>query len=289
MGGTALRGESIARLARADLDTPHRVAVWKEQGLGDQLLYATLLPELVGSRNEVVLEVDTRLASVFARSFPAIKLVAPGSGDALFAGCDRQVPVGSLPALLRPTIESFGRQPAALLRADPARVKEMRARLGPGRWIAIAWRSLQQGERASLAARKSIALETFARIAGAGGARLLDLQYGDVAAERAGFEARHPGALTQIEGLDTKDDLEGVLAAIEACERVVTSSNALAHLAGAIGKPTWLLLLGGRTPFHYWVADAEGRSLWYPSVEIVTDASWTRWDQVLEAVAQRLA
>lgn len=289
MGGTAPRGGSVARLAAADLDEPHQVAIWREQGLGDQLMYSTLLPELEARRHEIILETDARLVAAFTRRFPSMRVVAPQEGESLFEGCDRQVPMGSLPGLLRPTIESFRKQPAALLRADPARVEAMRARLGTGRWIAIAWRSLQKGERAALAERKSIPLETFAPLAGAGGARLLDLQYGDVAAERAEFDARHPGALTRIDGLDTKDDLEGVLAAIEACELVVTSSNALAHLAGAIGKPAWLLLLGGRTPFHYWVAGPGGHSIWYPSVEIVTDPSWTRWDQVLEAVARRLA
>jgi Flp pilus assembly protein TadD len=289
MGANLPRGGSIARLARAEVDEPHRVAVWKEQGLGDQLVYSTLLPELEGRRIEVVIEIDERLIPAYRRRFPTMQVVADKSGDAIFAGCDRQVPLGSLPGLFRPTLESFGRQPAALLRADPARVEEMRARLGPGRWIAVAWRSLQKGDRQPIGERKSIPLETFAGLAGAGGARLLDLQYGDVDAERAEFHARHPGALTRIEGLDTKDDLEGVLAAIEACERVVTSSNALAHLAGALGKPTSVLLRGGRAPFHYWIAGPDGRCLWYPSVEIVTDVAWTRWDQVLDAVARRLA
>ena len=118
--------------------------------------------------------------------------------------------------------------------------------------------------------------------------RLLDLQYGDLREERDAFEARHRGLLTRIAQLDVFADLEGVLAAIAACEGVVTTSNVLAHLAGALGAPTRLVYLAGREPFHYWVPGADGRSPWYPSVEIVTDQAWSSWEPALEAVASRL-
>jgi len=126
-----------------------------------------------------------------------------------------------------------------------------------------------------MAARKSIALEHFARLAQSTGARLLDLQYGDVAAERAAFEAKHPGVLVRLDDLDTYANLEGIAAAMQACERVVTASNANAHLAGAIGKLTTLAFVG-TAPFHYWVPGPGGRSLWYPSVEIAIDPEWAR-------------
>ena len=287
MNLTARRETNLPRLAAEDLDKPGRVAVWTEQGLGDQILYSTLLAELEGCGKDFAFEADPRLVAAYRRRFPGMRIVASDARATVFEGCDRQIPLASLPGLFRPDARSFERQPAALLAADQARVARMRERLGQGRWIAIGWRSLQKGDREEVAKRKSIPLETFAALAGAGGARLLDLQYGDVGEERAQFEARHPGVLTRLEGLDTRNDLEGVLAAIAACDHVVTSSNALAHLAGAIGKPTWLLLLGGYAPFHYWWG-ARPRSLWYPSVEIVSDPSWTRWEQAVHAVADRL-
>jgi hypothetical protein len=77
------------------------------------------------------------------------------------------------------------------------------------------------------------------------------------------------------------------MAAIEACDLVVTTSNVTAHLAGIIGKRTWLVYLRGIAPFHYWVPGSDGRSLWYPSVEVVTHDAWTAWDQALRAVVAR--
>ena len=92
----------------------------------------------------------------------------------------------------------------------------------------------------------------------------------------------------EVPALDRHDDIEGVLAAIEACDLVITASNVTAHFAGALGKRTWLVYLAANPPFHYWTPRPDGRSLWYPRVEIVTDARWTTWEPALAAIAERL-
>jgi tetratricopeptide (TPR) repeat protein/ADP-heptose:LPS heptosyltransferase len=260
---------ALPELTARDFGVGRSVAVWKEQGVGDQVLFSTLLPDLAARGVRAVVEVDARLAPIYRRSLAAIVFTTPQDAERDFASCERQVALGSLARLLRPDAASFARQPAALLRADPERVARTRATLGPGPWLAISWRSLQRGDRRALGMRKSIPLERFAEIAARAGARLLDLQYGDVAEEREAFEARHPGLLVRLEGLDPYADFEGVAAAIEACDRVVTGSNVIAHLAGALGKPTAVLVPGGWPPFHYWTPGPDGRSLWYPSVEVV--------------------
>jgi len=269
------RAPALPALTREGLVRGRRIAVWAEQGVGDQILYSTLLPDLERSGVRAVVEVDRRLIAMYRRSLPGMTFVAGGEAAAEFAACDAQVAIGSLPRFFRPDVHAFAAQPKALLAPDPRRVEAMRARLGEGPWIAIAWRSVQSGDRKGLAARKSIPLERFARLAQEAGARLLDLQYGDVDAERAAFEVKHPGVLMRLEDLDTYKDLEGIVAAMQACERVVTASNANAHLAGAIGKPTTLAFVG-TAPFHYWVPGPDGRSLWYPSVEVMVDPEWAR-------------
>jgi len=91
-----------------------------------------------------------------------------------------------------------------------------------------------------------------------------------------------------VPGLDRREDIDGILAAIEACDLVVTSSNVTAHFAGALGKPTWLVYLGANAPFHYWEPRTDKRSLWYPSVELVTDTRWSDWKDAFEAIAKRM-
>jgi len=258
----------MPRLERASLGAARRVAVWSEQGLGDQILFTTLLPELERRGIAAVVEVDPRLRGKYRRSLPAFEFTTRSDSARAFAACDHHLPMGSMPRLFRPDAASFAAQPRALLAPDRTRVEAMARALGPGPAIAISWRSLQPPARRVLGERKSVPLEAFAELARARSARLVDLQYGDVDAERREFEARHPGVLTRIEGLDAREDLEGVAAVLAACGRLVTTSNATAHLAGALGIPAEILLPRGWPPFSYWVAGAEGRSLWYPSIKI---------------------
>jgi tetratricopeptide (TPR) repeat protein len=277
------------RLTSADLARARHVALWSEQGIGDQVLFSTLLPELERRGIKGVVEVDARLAPLYRRSLPRFEFVPQDSAEDAFAGCDYELPMGSLPLLFRRDLASFSAQPRALLSADPRRVTAIREQLGRGRVIGISWRSLQKGGRRALGERKSIPLEHFAPLAQATGARLLDLQYGDVTAEREQFATRHPGVLVQIDGLDLHDDLDGVAAAIACCDRVVTSSNVTAHLAGALGKATQVVYLRDWPPFSYWTPGENGQSRWYPSVRVESDPSWSTWEQALEGLARRLA
>ena len=286
----ALRRElALPRLQAGDLERARRVAIWSEQGLGDQILFSTLLPELERRGIRGVVEVDARLEALYRRSLPRLDFVAPEESADAFAGCDFQIPIGSLPALFRRDRESFAAQPRALLTPDARRVTAIREQLGRGRVIGISWRSLQKGGRRALGERKSIPLEHFAPLAAATGAQLLDLQYGDVTAEREEFSRRHPGVLVQIDGLDLRDDLDGVAAAIASCDRVVTTSNVTAHLAGALGKATQVVFLRAWPPFSYWMPGPDGQSLWYPSVRGESDPAWTTWEQAIEGIARRLA
>jgi len=69
----------------------------------------------------------------------------------------------------------------------------------------------------------------------------------------------------------------------------VTTSNVTAHFAGALGKETWLIYLGGVALFHYWSTDPSERCLWYPSVRIVTGSELRTWPEVLAKVERDLA
>jgi hypothetical protein len=279
----------MPRLGPGDLLPGRRVAVWSEQGIGDQILFTTLLPELERRGLRAVVEVDARVLELYRRSLPAFEFVAPERSAAAFAACDFHLPMGSLPGLFRRDAASFAAQPRALLAPDARRVTAIREQLGRGRVIGISWRSLQTGERRALGERKSIPLEHFAPLAAATGAQLLDLQYGDVTAERERFARAHPGVLMQIDGLDLREDLEGVAAAIATCDRIVTSSNVTAHLAGALGKATQVVFLRGWPPFAYWTPGPDGQSLWYPTVRVESDPAWTSWELALQGLGDRLA
>src|SRR5207237_2877936 len=128
------------------------------------------------------------------------------------------------------------------------------------RLVGISWKSVQPKNRAAMGARKSAPLDAFAALAARSDLRLVDLQYGDTRDERARFG----GELARLDELAVFNDLDGLLAAIEACDVMVTTSSVTAHLAGALGKRTLLLFTGGLPPFPYWTLVGGAHSLWYP-------------------------
>ena len=264
-----------------------RLAIRAEQGLGDQILFSTLLPEL-GEAPPPIVEVDARLVPIFRRSVRGFEFTSPEHAVNSMTECGQELPLGSLGSIFRRDAALFRKQPGILLTPDPARVAAMQNALPQGRRVAISWRSFQKAGRRHIAQRKSIPLECFAVLASTG-VKLVDVQYGDVGEERAAFDAAHPGLRVAAPGVDLRQDIEGVLATLACCDLVVTASNVTAHFAGAIGRKTWLVYLGANPPFHYWVPNEKGRSPWYPTVEILTDPKWTRWETAFEEVAKRLA
>ena len=266
------------------------VAVWAEQGIGDQLVYSTLIPELLEARVPILYEVDRRLLDAYARAFPAVRFfpLADPPAEELQRAHRVQL-AGSLPRIFRTSRESFARQPVSVLAADPMRVERYRAELAarrPGLKVALSWTSTRSEWHIT---RKSAALDDFVPLFRLPGACFVDVQYGDTAAERRGLKAVHGVELVRFDSVDYFNDLEDVLAIVESCDLVVTTSNATAHLAGALGKRTWLLYLADRPPFHYWAHGGTQRSLWYPSVEVVTGKNLAGWPALLEEVAGRLA
>lgn len=198
------------------------------------------------------------------------------------------LPAGSLPGLFRRSKASFARQPQRLLHALPERRAHYRDRmdaLGPGLKVAFAWQSTRGGPR-SLS--KGTALMQFAPLLPLPGVHFVDVQYGDTRAERGEVERIHGVRLLHFDEVDYYNDLENVLAILEACDLLITTSNANAHFAGALGKPVWLLYPAERPPFHYWAHDGSHRCLWYPSVEIISASHLTDWPQLVDHVKQRL-
>jgi len=204
---------------------------------------------------------------------PAAELQSAGA--ALFAG--------SLPGLFRPSVASFARQPRRVLQAATERVSLYRNRLAPGFKVALSWRSVRAGR---LGRSKSVALANFAPVLAVPDAQFVDVQYGDTAAERAALA--QGSSLVHFDDVDCYHDLDEVLAILDACDLLISTSNANAHLAAALGKPVWLLYPAERAPFHYWVHGGDHRSLWHPSVEIVSAPGLADWPQLIAYVAQKL-
>ena len=114
---------------------------------------------------------------------------------------------------------------------------------------------------------------------------LVNLQYGDVEDEIREFIRSTGINILQCGSVDNRDDLDGLAALIELCDLVVSTSNVTIHLAGALGKETWVLL-----PYvskFWWLLDRED-SVWYPSIRLYRQSSFRSWIDPLLAIRNDL-
>lgn len=277
-----------------------KLAIWHEQGLGDIILFGTLLRELEFRQQDFVLEIATRLIPAFKRAFPNREVVGTEESMTAFATCDAHTPMMALGPALRPTRESFTRlnTPRALLKhADPERTKEYASvyhSLGEKNFyraegkknIAFSWKS-HAPSRPQMDAKKSGTLAMFKVLGDRDDINLVSVQYernrGDLGYEISQLKFRP----RFVAGLDTFNDIEGVLAVIDAMDIVVTTCNVTAHFGAALGKPTYVMYPRNEPPIWYW-AHEDGRCLWYPTVRIVTGKDMRTYEDCIAAVSEML-
>jgi tetratricopeptide (TPR) repeat protein len=259
--------------------------VWSEQGLGDEILHSGMVADLAGRARAVVLEVEPRLVRLFARSFPGIDVVA--QQDGLYAGeIDAHEPLGGLGRYFRASFEAFPRRQQGYLIADRARAAELRQRLAADRRavIGLSWISRATASGPS----KSAKLSDFEPLLRLLGCRFVDLQYGDTAAERAAIERDLDIEIERLPDIDNMNDIDGLAALITACDLVVTVSNTTAHLAGALGKPTWVMVPSGHARMWYWHKD-RADSPWYPRLRVRRQMQGQPWADLASAVTREVS
>jgi ADP-heptose:LPS heptosyltransferase len=122
------------------------------------------------------------------------------------------------------------------------------------------------------------------------GVHIFDLQYGDTKEERrrlATGDGPASATFQHVEGLDLLDDFEGVAALAGSCDLVVTTSNAVAHIAAAIGVPVWVVLPWAAGRFWYWRCEGE-RNPWYPEARLFVADPDRGWAQPLASIRASL-
>ncbi len=264
-----------------------RLLLWAEQGIGDEVMFASLVPELLRAGMGVGLEVDGRLVDLFRRSLPGVPVFArqePPAPQIDRAGFTCQLPLGSLPGARgadRGLLEST--QPYLLPDAD--RVCELRDQYlhgGDDLLVGISWRS----GNAEYGKVRTLPLEQWQPLLACEGVTFVDLQYGDTAEERRQTEARTGVKIVHDDAIDPMADLEGFCAQVAAMDLVISIDNSTIHFAGAMGRPCWGLLAS--VPEWRWGMEGE-QSPWYRTVRLMRQRRRGDWSDVLATAAEDLA
>ncbi|GIX47092.1 MAG: hypothetical protein KatS3mg131_1303 [Candidatus Tectimicrobiota bacterium] len=263
------------------------LVVSAEQGLGDELLFASCLPDALEQVGHLVLECDPRLAPLLARSLPRVTVVGQGRHHTgwtkrLPAGT-RHCPAGSLPRWLRPTLEAFFPQ-RLRLRAAPKQVRRWRGwleGLGPGLKVGLSWRSLRR--RTATPYYPPVALwQPVLRVCGV---HFVSLQYDEAEADLPELVAGTGAQVHVCPGLDLFNDLEGTAGLLAALDLVIAPSNSTAVLAASLGRPVWCVLRHAGE----WDQLGTAHSPWFSTLRVFRQPRPGDWQPVLEAMAQELA
>jgi tetratricopeptide (TPR) repeat protein len=273
---------AIEGLALWDGSNSKRLLIFSEQGVGDIIFYASLLRIAKNKVENITLYTDARLLPILSRSFPEFKFV--DNRLPLDASLyDAQIPLGSLPIILKINPDMDGRS-VPYLADDPLLTTDIKNKFSLKKQFkcGVAWRSNNE----KIGKNKSILLSDLNEIFQAEGCEFINLQYGDTQEEIQNLEKNFGTKLTSIEGIDLFKNIDGLLSIIQACDLIVTTSNVTAHLAGALGKTTFLLVPYSAGRIWYW--HEEAISSWYPSVTLHSQGQNFEWNGAINNIASKL-
>jgi hypothetical protein len=272
------RTEGIADWKGEDLKG-RSILVYAEQGAGDEIQFIRYLTLLVERGAAVTFFVDRRHMAVLAGISDKVRLISSVEGGHY----DFQCALMSLPYRLGTDLANI---PASVpyLHADPERVDRWRSKLGAfGFKIGIHWQGgLWQG--GALITGRSFPLRALFPLSQIADVRLISLQKNFGVEQLDDLLAGM--AVERLEGFDDgPDSFVDTAAVMENLDLVITCDTSLAHLAGALARPTWVALK--YMPDWRWMLD-RADSPWYPAMRLFRQRTWGDWGGVFEEIAEAL-
>jgi tetratricopeptide (TPR) repeat protein len=278
-----------------------KILIVGEQGLGDELMFANILPDVqaaVGETGKLQICVDPRLVPLFQRSYPRAEvgtyddrtLIDNDGNKALrlvpFASKENKpelwAPMGTALQYYRKSLADFPHKP--FLTPDAARVADFKIALdamGPEKKIGICWRSMMM---AAKRAKYFSAIDHWGPVLQTPGVTFINLQYGDCAAELAQAEEKFGIRIHSMSGLDLKDDIDDTAALCGALDLVLSAPTAAAHTAASVGTEVWFLSVG-----LGWPQMGTAEYPWHPNTRVLWPEKFGDWNTLMPQVAAELA
>lgn len=270
-----------------------RVIVYGEQGIGDEILFASVIPEFLRDCPDSVFECHKKLHRLFATAFPTIPIYPTREDEILTWPLhqngtprhtfDAKIPIGDLPRFYRPSLDSFPGTP--FLQPSPAAELAWNEKLTtlPRRPnIGISWMGGHKRTRVEV---RSIELERLLPILQQD-ANFISLQYTPCEDEIAAFKEKHGITLHHWPEATYSADYNDTAGLVSNLDLVITVCTSVVHLAGGLGVPTWVMT-PSRPAWRYRL-DLDGMP-WYNCVTLFRQVPETSdWDPVIARVAAQL-
>jgi tetratricopeptide (TPR) repeat protein len=261
------------------------ILLWREQGIGDEIMFSASIYDLNAKSNNLLIECDQRLIPLFQRSLPDnIEYVADKNKVGI-DNYDCHLPIGSLPSYFRKSIDSFKKTSKGWLKADDKLIEELKNIINKNpneKIIGISWKSKSSLSKANY---RNIKLQDLVESIRDSGIKIINLQYGNVSDEILKLSSEIGLDVLEISGLDIFNDLDRLAALITVCDCVVSIDNIIPHLAGALGIDTRLLL--PHVSDERWGTHSK-KSYLYDSVKFYRQIEKGDWSYPLSDLTQDL-
>ena len=255
-----------------------KIFIWKEQGIGDEIMFCSIIPEILNISKKIILCCDERLISIFKRSISNnIKYIT--NFDQISENeFDYHIPMGSLQRLFRNKIEDYKISAKGYLLDDKKRtsILEQNLKKNNNKLIGISWHT---NSFISMKSFRNISLEKLTLSLNFPKINFINLQYGDFSKEiKLLNEYQNINIYDDLE-IDKKNNLDDLVSLMAACDLVITIDNITAHLAGNLGISSMILLPYNADP--RWGLKNENSYL-YNSVKLYRQLNLGNWDDVLK-------
>ncbi len=256
-----------------------------EHGIGDQILYASMLRDFKEKCGALILAVDKRLIDLFQRSFPDIKIIDKNNLSD-FQDYDQYLLHLDLGRYCRNSVEEFPLSSQFLL-ADTKKSTEIKEKLYSQSKLkiicGISWKSKNE----KIGESKSIPIEKLLPILKLNHITFVNLQYGDTQDEIDSINKKYGIKIHQIDEIDNTNDIDGLTSIINICDFIITSSNVTAHISGGLAKKTYIILPYSNGKIWYW-HENDAESLWYPSSELYSQLNQDDWTSPIGEILEKI-
>lgn len=255
-----------------------KILIIFEYGIGDQLLFSTLLASLDLKRNDYFVKIDPRLIKFIKNKYPEIYIYETKHEKII----DYFIPIGSLGAYLRPSLESFKNVNYQInWNLDNNDIKK---KLPKGKILCgISWKSSNK----ELGKFKSLNFKTILNKINIKNVCFINLQYNS--SEKEIEDIRNDDRNEVIDfNFDLFNNIEQLADLIVCCDFIITISNVTAHLAGTLNKPAFVIPPKTHGKLWYWGNTEERKSIWYKSITIIENNLNTTEDELVNQINKNL-
>jgi tetratricopeptide (TPR) repeat protein len=252
------------------IDYSKKIIIWGEQGLGDQILFSSVLNELNGFKTLPTVLINKKMLSVYRKSFPKYNFVDMNS-ELEVSEYEYQISIIDLQKYYRKTFENFKNIKVPYL-YNKNEYKKIKIENSENKIICgLSWMSFGD----EIGNEKSIPLENFQFILDSKLIKFIDIQY--YPKNKREIILKEHKKLEKIKNINLYENFDILVEIVDQCDIIVTCSNTTAHVAGALGKKVFLLTPKYKGRHWYWQKDINNISLFYPTVVILEQEFPQNW------------